>query len=144
MDPVSSQLGIAASVAQFVDFTGSLISKTHEIRKSSTGKTGRNNDLESITESLNGLINSFFQPEDNQNASSDDAAIVKLCDDCKAVAEQLLLALGRLGKQDNHRVWRSFRQALKTVWSQEQIDGLQKRLDIFRQQISMHILVSLR
>lgn len=40
--------------------------------------------------------------------------------------------------------WRSFRQALLSVWHEKQIDGLEKRLARLREQLAFRVLTSLR
>ena len=42
------------------------------------------------------------------------------------------------------RRWKSFRQALQSVWSKSSIDVIAKRLESFRKELDGHILVSLR
>jgi hypothetical protein len=47
-------------------------------------------------------------------------------------------------KGDHHRKWKSFRQALKSVWNERELDSIVDRLSMFRQELEMHILVSLK
>ena len=43
-----------------------------------------------------------------------------------------------------NRKWKSFRQALKSVWSKQAIDEMAKRLEVLRADLDTHILEILR
>lgn len=62
------------------------------------------------------------------------------------VADELLGRLEKLkvAKEAKHRKWKSFRQALKTVWNKKDLDDLSARLSAFRDELQFHILLSLR
>jgi hypothetical protein len=147
MEPLSA-LSIATAVIQFLDFTGKIVSGTWQIyRGQPPKKTEANSDVASITESLHGVTKSLQASKNKsrlQPWSSQDAAISKLAESCTEVGEQLLTLLNRLRAQSNHRVWPSFRTALRTVWSEKDIERLCQTLENYRQQISMHILIALR
>jgi hypothetical protein len=76
--------------------------------------------------------------------SSQDEAISKLAINCSEVGKQLLTILERLRSQSNRRAWDSFRTALRTIWSEKEIEDLSQTLESYGQHISMHILVALR
>lgn len=141
MEPLSA-LSVATAVTQFIDFTGSLLSGTIELHKSATGRTKANLTIETIALDLRNL--NIELTESFSSGDSHDADIKKLCLDCSKMADQLLEALNKLTVQKQHRLWSSFSTALRSIWAQEDIDSLQRRLDAYRQQISMHILVQLR
>jgi polyhydroxyalkanoate synthesis regulator phasin len=44
---------------------------------------------------------------------------------------------------DEKKKWKSFRAALKTIWSKEKVDELTKRLDGYRQELGTRFLVLL-
>ena len=147
MDPVSA-LGVAATVVQFVDFTISLVSGTYKIYNSASYNRDENFDLKTITTSLNelnsDLRHSLTPVASTHKLSPRNEAIDTLCKECTKVAEKLLSALNGLSGQTKCKLWGSFQQALRTIWSQEEIQSLKKRLDTFRHQISMQILALLR
>ena len=148
MDPVSA-LGVAASVAQFVDFAGTLFSGTYQIYKSATGQTKFNFDLMTITTSLNTLNNDIRSSldratSDGKTLSKADVEIDAICRGCSKVAGQLILALEKLKAQEGHNFWESFRKALQTVWHKNEVESLGKQLETFRMQITLRINVALR
>jgi hypothetical protein len=142
MDPISA-LSVAAAVVQFVDFAGTLLSSTRTIHKAFSKEAESVSDLRTITNTLQRL-NSDIEQSVVGSASSHDKDLLNLCHDCNRTANSLVNALTKLNAQGNSSLWSSFKVALKTVWTQDELDELQKRLDSFRQQISMHILVALR
>lgn len=143
MDPLAA-FSVAANVIQFVDFTSKLISGSHEIYKSATGEAKRNSELKTITKSLMRINLSLGKQ--GPLGSANERELENLCKDCSSVAIDLIRALEQLQIKSSgkHQRWSSFKSALLTVWRQEDIDTLEQRVDSFRQQISMHILVSLR
>ncbi|KAK4446194.1 hypothetical protein QBC34DRAFT_412097 [Podospora aff. communis PSN243] len=156
MEPLSA-LGVATSVVQFVDFSSKLISGTFEIYKSAGGELGRNSAIETLTKQLVGLserleaslAESSSSSSSNSNSntlasrSPNEQDLHQLCRECNGAASELLGALARLRGQPQN-VWSSFRHALRTLWTEDQIDSLQRRVDRFREQISMFILASVR
>lgn len=146
MEPLSA-LSIATAVVQFLDFAGTLVSGTWEISRSSFGDTEKNSDLRYITESLqkhNEELRNCLNQSNVAPFSSQDRDIEQLCRQCNEVADRLVTILNRVRSHSKDSKWTSFRAALRTMWSQEEVDTLQKTLDSYRQQISMLILVSMR
>jgi uncharacterized membrane protein YqiK len=147
MEPLSA-LSIATAVIQFLDFTGKVVSGTWQIyRGQPPEETEPNSDVASITTSLQEVTRSLKASKDKaslQPWSSQDTAISKLAESCTEVGEQLLALLNRLRAQSERRVWQSFRTALRTIWSDKDIEKLSQKLENYRQQISMHILIALR
>ena len=150
MDGLSA-LSVAASVAQFLEFGCSLVSKSKEIYHSVDGALPRNISAEDATRRLielsevikSGLVLDSHQPD---LASKVDDPLRSICDGCIAASETLLSRLEKLKVQNGQgmRRFKSVRQALKSVWSQKSVDELAERLQHFRRDMDAHILVSLR
>jgi hypothetical protein len=141
MDPLSA-LSVAASVVQLVDFASSLLSSTHEIYHSTTGQTESHKTLEQITLDLTSLNAGLLDCK--HQTTIRDPELERLCGGCTQVTSQLLQALRKLRAQEKHTAWKSFRKALATIWTQGEITLLQRSLDEYRAQISMHALFSFR
>jgi hypothetical protein len=62
------------------------------------------------------------------------------------MSKELLVRLNQLKVEDGrkNRRWKSFRQALKSVWCKSAVDEIAKRLEYFKKELDGHILVSLR
>ena len=143
MDPISA-LSVAAAVVQFVDYGSTIIASTYAIYKSSSRKSEPTNSIVSITTRLVELNCELEQSAAFSPTSQVERDIVALCQQCNKAAITLLDALNQLNGASNPNLWDSFKIALRTVWSQGEIDALQSRLESYRQQICMHILVGLR
>lgn len=146
MEPMSA-LSVATAVMQFLDFAGTVASGTWKIYKSTHGEFERNADIRMVAVDLTKLNDELRKSIDHPNLtpfSSRDPDILKLGRDCNEIGEELLTALNSLKSQNKHSLWANFRAALRTVWNQSEVDSLYQKLESYRQQISMHVLVSLR
>jgi hypothetical protein len=149
LDPVSA-VGVASAVVQFVDFSSKLISgtiKIYRVKQENRKDDEDYDDLQDLTESLvniNSRIQDSLSTVQGKSLSTQDQEIARLCRECNQVANELLTGLKRLKSSSKSQFWASFVQALKTVWSESEIESLGKTLDSFRSQISMHTLVSMR
>ncbi|KAF2470468.1 uncharacterized protein BDR25DRAFT_35094 [Lindgomyces ingoldianus] len=150
MEPLSA-LGVAANVLQFVDFAGKLLSLTvriHRARNKSNSKA-ESNILENITrdltkhnETLKISTNDLGDSYQSQ-LSLEDREIVRICTDCEQVAAKFLHTLAKL-KNGKATAWASFVDALKTIWTESEVETLRQTLDSYRQQIQLYLLTSIR
>jgi hypothetical protein len=69
---------------------------------------------------------------------------LELCEGCVAVSEDLTKALDKRRGQGKPGKFLSFRPALKSVWSKDNIDQLEKRVRMYREELNVRIIVSLR
>lgn len=152
MDPFTA-LSVASNVVSFVEFVGKIFSSTRTVYQAFNHDAGRCFDLESITDTLQtlnrGLVDSLEDSRSNQQSDQNDIAaknrqILALCHDCNRVGDELLGALSGLKLQAKSSLWGSFRIALSSVLSADKVSDLQSRLDGFRSQISMWMLVAVR
>jgi hypothetical protein len=104
-------------------------------------------------------LEAFSNPLDSKGSSAQDGPelcndwqdsnelqLGKLCKDCNRAASDLLTALEKLKIEagTKNRSWKSFRAALKSIWSKEEIEALAQRLESYRRQLDTRILVSIR
>ena len=148
MDPFSA-LSLAGNIIQFVDFGIRLLSEAHEIYQSSSGSAAGILEIESVYQDLSNLtarLNvSAISPSKPSGISLEEKALVELAGSCKRLADELLATIKDLKVDDGpYRKWRSFHQGLRTLWKKEKLDAIQKRLDNFRKQLSLHLLAILR
>jgi uncharacterized protein with PIN domain len=138
MDGLSA-LSVAASVAQFLEFGCSLVSKSKEIYRSAEGASSQKIEVESATKRLVDLSAKIRE-------GAEDQALQTVCDGCISVSQTLLAKLEKLKVQDGQslRKYKSFRQALKSVWSKGSLDDVAKRLKAYQEEMDAHVLVSLR
>ncbi|KAH7394877.1 hypothetical protein DE146DRAFT_615545 [Phaeosphaeria sp. MPI-PUGE-AT-0046c] len=134
-------VGLAGNIIQFISFSSALVSKTKDIHKSASGVSSDLVDFDIVSSSLRDLIKPLLN---NSNVSTQ---LYQIAERCKEVAEEILEATTDLkwcrnSSNQGPRKWRSFRKALKSIWKKEQIDALHKRLQLLRDQLSLHLISS--
>jgi len=130
---------LTSAIPRFVDFGSSLVSKTRDVYKSQSGALESNIELENICARLKALALPLA-------GSPDDEGLQEICAGCVDISNELGIRLEKLKVPPghNHKKWKSFRQALKSVWAKERIEDIKRRLDDFRLQLDTHIRVVLR
>lgn len=108
-----------------------------------------NAELEVIAKDLQDLNGRLQSPRPSENVkavlSDSDLALQTLSKKCSSVAAELTDALNKLKVQSTaNRRWKSVRQALKGLMRKEELDVMVKRLQLFRDELNLHILVSMR
>ena len=140
MDPVAA-LGLAGNIVQFVDFSCKVIQDTKSLYKSSTGASAENDVLEVICSDLVDLDNALTAPS-APGAIPD--SMRNLASMCKEVAAELLGTLDKIRTREPRRKWKSFVQALRSVWKKEQIEELVKRMERLRSETQYRLQLMLR
>lgn len=135
MDPISA-LSLAATVVQLVDFSIKIVSKSSELYRSN-GLV----ENQSIDKATKDLIKLNDQLKDSSVSNSD---LQELCKACGDAADELLTALSKVKVDGKGKAWQSFRKALRSIWSKEEIQELEKRLARFRNELNLRLTVGLR
>jgi hypothetical protein len=165
LDPISA-LSVAAAAVQFVQFSTHLVSKGRQVYSSSHGVTQENEIAETVTLRLQELaqrvakdlitspINAKVLKSIQIRSSSQGAnellehceRIQSICKECHGLSETLLEHLYKLKVPtgSEHRKWKSFRHALKGVWSKADLDRMSVRLTSLREELDSHMLFILR
>jgi hypothetical protein len=156
IDPLTA-LGIAGNVIQFVDFASKLVSKGGQYYRSADGALLQHTELSAAAENLQRLSHGLgtslrieqsipstkpYEPLREYNLA--ELGLWHANSECYKLAKELSKALEDLKVSGKHRRWESFRQAFRTLWSEEKIETLSKRLDSARAQLVIHLLVHLR
>jgi len=144
MDPISS-LGLASNVIQIIDFTGRIISHTHEISHSAEGVLESHTFLEDAANNLSELYQELAKNNTKSTKLSEaDRQLLKLRRECQDVTKNLIDLLNCVKNQNPHDKWQSVRQAILCMWSQKDILAHETKLDSIRKQIGTALLCSLR
>jgi hypothetical protein len=148
LDPLTA-LSLAGNIIQFIDFSTKLVAKGHELYNSADGASIGNAELEVIAKDLQDLNGRLQQSPPSAATKSiltdSDIALRKLSGKCSGVAGELVGALDKLKVQGtSNRRWKSLRQALKGLMKKEEVDAIAERLQTFREELNLHILVSMR
>lgn len=145
MDPLTA-VSLAGTIVQFVDFSSKIVSKGYHLYTSGEGSLPENERLNYVTSDLKALSMRLKHHDRLGCSTKDEQALEDMASRCSAISDELLAKLEKLrvSKNAKHRRWKSFRQALKSVWSKEDLDRLAATLREYRDQLEFHILLSLR
>jgi ABC-type transporter Mla subunit MlaD len=128
-------ISLASSIVQFVDFGSKLLSTTKEIKQSANALDATGANLETSAQILGQLskeLASSFHA-----VTQDERNVNILAGDCKKVADELLTILGKLKKTTDGKRWASFRQALRQIMAEDELDRKSKRMDGLRSQLNI-------
>lgn len=145
-------LALAGNIIQFVDFGFKLFNRSGELYRSSSGSLSLNDQVELATTDLQILISrlrdSFLSRERDKDLSPEAqealASFRRVCDEAAKVADELVGKLGSLKLNGKHRKLTSIKFAIKSLWSEDEICNLVKRLSTLRETLISHILFSIR
>ena len=148
MEPLSAinAIGLAANVLQLLDISLKIVSKAKTIRQD--GRLPEHRDIQTVTTDLQGvnlkLVDCLDNSSETYDLHGDDEALRKLCLCSSQEADKLVQLLLRIQKGGNSSRYKSFRQALKTVYKKEDLNQLRSNLQEYRTQLNTRLLVSLR
>jgi hypothetical protein len=149
MDPVSA-FSLAGTILQFIDSGSKFIGIAWRFYRRSPGSSDELSELAVLTQHLTDVLGSLKSSASSHNESGGNhSAISDLADDCKATGNQLLALLTKLlklpsDKDKKPRKRDAVKVAFRTLWGEDDIRSLQSRLDGFRAQFNVSLLVSLR
>ncbi|KAI9762718.1 MAG: hypothetical protein M1840_001185 [Geoglossum simile] len=150
MDPLSA-LSVAGTIVQFVDFSSRVLSRTHELYRSSEALSV-NQDLDLVSADLFQLSQRLSTPirgattlsPATASMTEDEKLLQKLCSVCSEISVELSTRLSSLRVRGEQKKWESFRQAVKSVWSERDIQELMRRLSTVRDAVQAHVVAGLR
>ena len=137
---ILAAIGLVGNIVQFVDFGSKLISELAQIYRSAEGALEENIDTETATYHLL-LLNDKLK---DSATSTGDKTLLDLCEACHTVARDLLEALNKVKVNGKQQKWKSIWKALRSVWSKEAIEELERRLEKLRTELNLHIVVDLK
>jgi hypothetical protein len=129
-------------------FGSNLVSKTRQIY--SQGALSDHVECESATRRLveltKQITNSLTDLGSLGALSLDSQALQKICENCVELSNELLSRRADLHVDETHkaRKWKSFRQALKTVWSKKNIDDISGRLRACKDELNLHLIMVIK
>lgn len=146
MDPLSA-LSLAVNVAQCIDWARQIVCKAKELHSSVSGTSREVSEQETVTLRLKELVRDITAARGRINPKVQSSALQRICGNCMDASNELLHRLQGLKIPRNtveHRRWKSFRQALKTVWSKNEIDAMASRLLLLRHELNTELIVITR
>lgn len=147
LDPWTA-LTVASSVVQFVDFSIKIISKGNQYYKSADGVLQQNAEHIATADAFRrlsyGLSRSLIALSQERKLSDDEKALQLAAQNCKNLASTLRDTVDKLRLPENNKRWKSFRHAIKTYWSKEEIEDMLGKLRSVREELVIHLLVVMR
>ncbi|KAF3808211.1 hypothetical protein GCG54_00006828 [Colletotrichum gloeosporioides] len=145
MDPASA-FGLAASIVQTITFASDLISKSRQLHHSAQRGLVENEELASIARTLQShsrriTIQLVGAPMGKEDVGKD---LSTLCNGVRDLCKNFIDTIEALQKPETATRWDSFRQALRSVWKEQDIADLAQRLERYRRQIDSILLASLK
>lgn len=143
-------IGLAGNVIQYVDFCAKLLTGSYEIYSSASGSTKENGHILKIIEDFDDFLRQFKLHSSGEVVSLYDsvheAALVKFAQHCQQDAGALRNEVASLTwkNEDRHKVWKSFRHALRSRWKESDIKAMEKRLNDYRSEIAVRLMGLLR
>lgn len=116
MEPLSA-LSAAGNILQFVEFAFRLLLETRTIYKSANGLGTQNTTLSLIAKDTYDLCDAI-----SALVGAGNSPVASLLDEGQQMAAALLNAIHRLQAKGECTKWKSFKTALKQIWSQKDID----------------------
>ncbi|KAL6892126.1 hypothetical protein GGI43DRAFT_414173, partial [Trichoderma evansii] len=143
MDPISA-LSVIAAAARFVDWSRQIVCKSREIHDSIEGISKENLGSQTVTLRLKELTKTIQSSQEAANIHAANSRLQQICNNCSSISDELLKHLHRLKvpEDSEHRKWKSFRQAMKSVCSKKEIDGMASSLAVLRAELDTEVLVA--
>ena len=171
MEPLVA-VGLASNIIQIVEFAGKIVSRSQEIYHSPVGILASHNILQEAGRNLSELLELFnehnqlktdrkidqssrlFSQHKGQKPSQNstgffaakraDEELHRLTSRTTEVTRKLRDAIYVVQVQGGNNAWQSIYQALRSVWSQNDIATIEQELDYIRKQVDTALLISLR
>lgn len=136
---------LAGNVLQFLEVVGKLVKKGWSIYNSDGNALKDLEELHMLTSELQNALKPLRSPASLTTVSSGEGArFGNLPEACFLLAQELLDKLERIGVFSNSDRRKTLLTALKARWESSEIADLQRRIEIYRQQLATGIVASLR
>jgi hypothetical protein len=146
LDPLTA-ISLAGNVAQFVDFSSKIVSRTRELTKSSHRATQEAYNAEILVRDLVRVTEKVKDGARAARAASlgeEDKALEDLCNGCIILSERMIKRLEKLKPEEGAGKRQAFLHALKSVWSQRELECEESQLATYRSQLEFRVLTSFR
>lgn len=141
-------LSLASNIFQVIEFGTKFTStawKIHNTTHRGLESLDETASLNAINKNLNDVLRDIrTQSGVTDLANESNRGILSLAKECATLAEQLVHSLNKLRLGDAARKRDALVAAFMLTWKREEINGLQTRLNDFRSQLTLSLLVSMR
>ncbi|KAF3012317.1 hypothetical protein E8E14_002109 [Neopestalotiopsis sp. 37M] len=136
-------LALASSILQVIDFGTKVASTASKVYQASQRNDDSLNELEAVYKNLSSTLDTL-QKDSTATVDSETDGIKSLAKGCSELAKELVDTLRNLGVGKAKTKRKALWVALKHTWKDEEILALQARLNEFKSQLTLCLLVSVR
>jgi hypothetical protein len=141
MDPVTA-FGMAGTILQFIESGTNFARLAWKMRD--FGKDDNNDEARDLFRISIDLETVLLKIKGTGKASEDEKGLNQLTMDCERTASQLLGILQKLKLAESGRKRDAIKAAFRMICKEDEIKSLQDRLSSYRNQLNLHLLLSLR
>lgn len=124
-------IALAGNGLQFASFAYKLVRTGGAIKRSHDGSLKEDNELGVVISNLNVHIQRLH--------ATPDPELQPLIVECKSVALELKTTLQKVRNKPGKKVWSSYAQALRRIWSESKLKDTECRVVRLRDQIEFHM-----
>ncbi|KAI0909369.1 hypothetical protein F4823DRAFT_594722 [Ustulina deusta] len=124
-------LGVAANIAQALEYGFKLLQKSRNLRELGVIDPDLNSDTRRL-QTLAVSLNSQQLPKSHEDLGN-------LARECAKVSAALIAVLDELELMDPNSRWQRFKATVKSELKRNDIGKLEKRLDMYKTQLSLHL-----
>ena len=145
LDPVSA-LALACNIIEIVDFSLKAVGKFRELYRD--GASSEHQELENMTARFKSLRTNFTivkqRTRESEKLLVDDKDLHALADECFKTADELTAELNTLKISGQHKRRQVVGKFFRSMRRKSVVDGLQRKLNSYKEQLNTRILVNLR
>lgn len=140
-------LSLAANILQVLDFGKQFAIAGYAIYHAGPGSVEALSDLQSSSSRFHSVLTELQKGAaraPTSNVANGEDGILVLASKCSGVLKQMLESIVSPGSLEKGGKRDAAKAAFKLGWKKGDIESLQKRLDQFRDELTLHLVVSLR
>ncbi|RDL38738.1 uncharacterized protein BP5553_03078 [Venustampulla echinocandica] len=146
MDPLSA-LSVAGCVVQFIDFTCKVVSKSYQLYRTPDGVLQEDLELEAIAGNFRHLTSRVTKALPSylelREQTPDVVAFLYMVQQCRETSSKLINVIETIRRSGKSGKWNSFRQALVSVWKEDEVNQLTQRMDRLRQSMVLNLVFAM-
>ena len=140
MDPVSA-FSLAGTILQFLDSGARFVGLVQDLYQDGLSDHDHHVHVLKVTEDLQKLLPELRSEDDN---SGKEGSLTQLANRCNKTATRLVNILQKVKSGQNTRKRDAVKSAFKLLCREDEVDSLQDQLSSIRDQLNLHLLLSLR
>ena len=140
MDPVSA-FSLAGTILQFLDSGARFVMIAQDLYRDGLGDHDRHVHVLRLTEDLQKLLPEL---QSTDGSSGIDDSLSQLANSCNKTATRLIIILQKVKNGQNTRKRDAVMSAFKLFCKENEVKSLEDQLSSFRNQINLHLLLSIR